>query len=148
MQKVICIALKLICRKKSFKFMALPVTFFSPNTRSALGSAITGLAPNETYLVVPWSEVSVALESNPSAPDSLEDWIAAINYQLVDKTLIDTNSQTGTKITPGRRFITQINGKGFDDGFFEPGVSLITYQITTTIYAPDPSPTRPPASNL
>ena len=128
--------------------MGVPVTFLSANSRSVLGSAVDNLVPNETYLVVPWSEVSGSLGSNPPAPDSLEDWIAAINYQLVDKSLTDTNSQSGAKITAGRRFTTQINGKGFDDGFFESGVGLIAYQITTTIYAPDPSPTRPLASNL
>ena len=128
--------------------MGVPVTFLSANSRSVLGSAVDNLVANETYLVVPWSEVSGSLGSNPPAPDSLEDWIAAINYQLVDKSLTDTNSQSGAKITAGRRFTTQINAKGFDDGFFESGVGLIAYQLTTTIYAPDPSPARPPASNL
>lgn len=128
--------------------MALPVTFLSPNTKSVLGNAIAGLVPTETYLIIPWSEVSPALGSALPAPDSLEDWIAAINYQLVDKTLADTNSQTNTKITPARRFVTAINGKGFDDGFFETGVGLIAYQLTTTIYVPDPSPVRPSVSSL
>lgn len=128
--------------------MGVPVTFLSANTRSSLGSAITNLVSTETYLVVPWSEVSGSLGSGSASPDSLEDWLAALNYQLVDKSLADTNTQTGAKITAVRRFTTQINGKGFDDGFFEAGVGLIAYQLTTTIYVPDSSPTRPPASNL
>lgn len=128
--------------------MGVPVTFLSANSRSLLGSAVSNLVANETYLIVPWSEISVSLETASPAPDTLEDWIAAITYRLVDQSLADTNPQTGAKITAGRRFLTQINGKGFDDGFFEAGVGLIAYQLTTTIYAPDSSPTRPPVSNL
>lgn len=127
--------------------MGVPVTFLSSNTRSALGSAITGLIASETYLVVPWSEVSGALELNPPAPNSLEDWLASINYMLVDKVLADTNSQTQAKITTSRRFITQVNGKGLES-FFEPGTDLAGYQLTTTIYTVDSNPIRPSATNL
>ncbi|CCI18520.1 hypothetical protein MICAF_40003 [Microcystis aeruginosa PCC 9807] len=126
--------------------MGVPVTFLSSNTRSALGSAITALIASETYLVVPWSDVSGALGLNPPAPDSLEDWLAAINYTLVDKVLADTNSQQA-KITASRRFITQENGKGLES-FFEPGTDLAAYQLTTTIYTVDSNPVRPPATNL
>jgi len=128
--------------------MGVPVTFLSANSRSLLGNAVSNLVPNETYLIVPWSEVSPSLATNSPAPNTLEDWIAALNYRLVDQSLVDTNSQTGTKITAGRRFITQVNGKGLDNGIFESGVDLVAYQITTTIYLPDPSPVRPSATDL
>lgn len=127
--------------------MGVPVTFLGSNTQAGLGSAIT-LSPSKRYLVIDWEDVDQAIDSAGATPDNLEDWIAAINYQLVDQTLTDTNPQTGAKITAGRRFLTQINGKGLDNGIFESGVDLVAYQITTTIYAPDPSPARPPAINL
>ncbi|MDB9427187.1 hypothetical protein PN437_20195 [Microcystis aeruginosa CS-564/01] len=127
--------------------MGVPVTFLGSNTQAGLGSAIT-LSPSKRYLVIDWEDVDQAIDSTGATPDNLEDWIAAINYQLVDQTLTDTNPQTGAKITAGRRFLTQINGKGLDNGIFESGVDLVAYQITTTIYAPDPSPARPPAINL
>ena len=128
--------------------MGVPVTFLSENSRSLPGSTITNLVPTETYLVVPWSEISSALQLGSSTPNTLEDWIAAINYRLVDRSLTDTNPTTGAKITAGRRFLTQINGKGIDNGNFESGVDLVAYQITTTIYTPDPSPVRPLATDL
>ena len=127
--------------------MGVPVTFLSANTRSALGTAITGLIASETYLVVPWAEISNSLAPNSPIPDTLEDWLAAILFHLVDRSLADTNPQTGAKITAGRRFIFQFNGKGIESNF-ESGTDLIGYQITGTIYAPDPSPARPPAINL
>jgi hypothetical protein len=127
--------------------MGVPVTFLGANTQAGLGSAIT-LSPSKRYLVIDWEDVDQAIDSAGATPDNLEDWIAAINYQLVDQTLTDTNPQTGAKITAGRRFLAQINGKGLDNGIFESGVDLVAYQITTTIYAPDPSPARPPAINL
>jgi len=127
--------------------MGVPVTFLVSNTQSGLGSAIT-LSPTKRYLVVDWEDVDQAINSQSATPNNLEDWIAAINYALADKSLEDTNPQTQTKITAGRRFLTQINGKGLDNGIFESGVDLVAYQITTTIYAPDPSPARPPAINL
>ena len=127
--------------------MGVPVTFLSANTRSAFGNAITGLIASETYLVVPWAEISGSLTPNSPTPDTLEDWIAAILFHLVDRSLADTNPQSGAKITAGRRFIFQFNGKGYEANF-EPGTDLIGYQITGTIYAPDPSPARPPAINL
>lgn len=127
--------------------MGVPVTFLGPNTQAGLGSAIT-LSPSKRYLVIDWEDVDQAIDSAGATPDNLEDWIAAINYALADKSLADTNPQTGAKITAGRRFVTQVNGKGLDNGIFEPGVDLVAYQITTTIYAPDPSPARPPATNL
>lgn len=128
--------------------MGLPVTFLSANSKSAPGSAITNLVATETYLVIPWSEISSALGTGTSAPDTLEDWIAAINFRLVDKTLNDTNPQTRAKITPGRRFITEFNGTGLDNGSFESGINLVGYQLTTTIYAPDQNTSRPPANTL
>jgi len=127
--------------------MGVPVTFLGANTQAGLGSAIT-LSPSKRYLVVDWEDIDQSINSIGATPDNLEDWIAAINYRLVDQTLSDTNPQTGTKITAGRRFLTQINGKGLDNGNFESGIDLVAYQITTTIYAPDPSPARPPATNL
>jgi hypothetical protein len=127
--------------------MGVPVTFLGANTQAGLGSAIT-LSPSKRYLVIDWEDVDQAIDSAGATPDNLEDWIAAINYALADKSLADTNPQTGAKITAGRRFVTQVNGKGLDNGIFEPGVDLVAYQITTTIYAPDPSPARPPATNL
>lgn len=128
--------------------MGVPVTFLSANTRSALGNSITGLSPSETYLVVPWTEISGSLTANSPAPDTLEDWIAALLYRLVDKTLADTNTQTGAKITAARRLIGESNGKGLDNGQFEPGQDLIAYQITITLYSPDSSPARPNPSTL
>ena len=127
--------------------MGVPVTFLGTNTKSDLGSAIT-LSPTKRYLVIDWEDVDQAIDSQSAIPDNLEDWIAAINYALADKSLEDTNPQTGAKITAGRRFVTQVNGKGLDNGIFESGVDLVAYQITTTIYVPDPSPARPPATNL
>ncbi|MFN5972356.1 MAG: hypothetical protein ACK48H_21250 [Microcystis sp.] len=128
--------------------MGVPVTFLSANSRSLLGNAVIDLVPNETYLVVPWSEVSASLAADSPAPNTLEDWIAAINYRLVDQCLADTNPLTGTKITLGLRIISEINGKGLDSGVFEPGSDLIGYQITTTIYSLDNSPARPLVSDL
>ena len=127
--------------------MGVPPNFLGANTQAGLGSAIT-LSPTKRYLVVDWEDVDQAINSESATPDNLEDWIAAINYALADKSLADTNPQTGGKITPGRRFVVQVNGKGLDNGIFESGVDLVAYQITTTIYAPDPSPARPPATNL
>ena len=127
--------------------MGVPPNFLGANTQAGLGSAIT-LSPTKRYLVVDWADVDQAINSEAATPDNLEDWIAAINYALVDKSLADTNPQTGGKITPGRRFVVQVNGKGLDNGIFESGVDLVAYQITTTIYAPDPSPARPPATDL
>lgn len=127
--------------------MGVPVTFLGANTKSGLGSSIT-LAPDHRYLVVDWEDVDQAINSESTIPDNLEDWMAAINYALVDRSIQDTNPQTGGKITAGRRFVVEVNGKGLDNGVFESGVNLVGYQITTTIYAPDPSPARPPATDL
>lgn len=126
--------------------MGVPVTFLGTNTKSGLGSSIT-LTPGNRYLVIDWEDIDQAIDSQSTTPDSLEDWIAAILFHLVDRSLADTNPQTGAKITAGRRFIFQFNGKGIESNF-EPGTDLIGYQITGTIYAPDPSPARPPAINL
>lgn len=127
--------------------MGLPVTFLGDNTQAGLGNAVT-LSPSKRYLVVDWDDVNKAINSQSATPNTLEDWIAAINYALVDKVLADTDPSTQQKLTADRRFITQINGKGLDNGNFESGIDLIAYQITTTIYSPDLSPTRPPASVL
>ena len=126
--------------------MGVPVTFLGTNTKSGLGSSIT-LTPGNRYLVVDWEDIDQAIDSQSATPDNLEDWIAAILFHLVDRSLADTNPQTGAKITAGRRFIFQFNGKGTESNF-ESGTDLIGYQITGTIYAPDPSPARPPAINL
>jgi len=126
--------------------MGVPVTFLGINTKSGLGSSIT-LTPGNRYLVIDWEDIDQAIDSQSATPDNLEDWIAAILFHLVDRSLADTNPQTGAKITAGRRFIFQFNGKGIESNF-EPGTDLIGYQITGTIYAPDPSPARPPAINL
>ena len=126
--------------------MGVPVTFLGTNTKSGLGSSIT-LTPGNRYLVVDWEDIDQAIDSQSATPDNLEDWLAAILFHLVDRSLADTNPQTGAKITGGRRFIFQFNGKGIESNF-EPGTDLIGYQITGTIYAPDPSPARPPAINL
>lgn len=127
--------------------MGVPPNFLGANTQAGLGSAIT-LSPTKRYLVIDWEDVDQAINSESATPDNLEDWIAAINYALADKSLADTNPQTGGKITPGRRFVVQVNGKGLDNGNFESGVDLVAYQLTTTIYALDPSPARPPATDL
>jgi hypothetical protein len=126
--------------------MGVPVTFLGANTQSGIGSAIT-LSPTKRYLVIDWEDVDQAINSEGQTPNTLEDWLAAINYTLVDKSLSDT-SQTGTKITAGRRFLTQINGKGLDTGFFESGVNLVAYQLTTTLYSLDSSPERPTSIDL
>lgn len=126
--------------------MGVPVTFLGANTQAGLGSAIT-LSPSKRYLVIDWEDVDQAIDSQAAIPDNLEDWLAAILFHLVDRSLADTNPQTNSKITAGRRFIFQFNGKGIESNF-ESGTDLIGYQITGTIYAPDPSPARPPAINL
>lgn len=126
--------------------MGVPVTFLGTNTKSGLGSSIT-LTPGNRYLVIDWEDIDQAIDSQSATPDNLEDWLAAILFHLVDRSLADTNPQTGAKITAGRRFIFQFNGKGIEANF-EPGTDLIGYQITGTIYAPDPSPARPPAIDL
>lgn len=127
--------------------MGIPVTFLGDNTQSGLGGAIT-LSPSRRYLVIDWEDVKQSINSQSAIPDSLEDWLAAINYTLADKVLEDTNPQTGAKITAERRLIVEINGKGLDNGIFESGQDLIAYQTTITFYTADPSPARPPASNL
>ena len=126
--------------------MGVPVTFLGTNTKSGLGSSIT-LTPGHLYLVVDWEDIDQAIDSQSAIPDNLEDWLAAILFHLVDRSLADTNPQTNSKISAGRRFIFQFNGKGIESNF-ESGTDLIGYQITGTIYAPDPSPARPPAINL
>lgn len=126
--------------------MGVPPNFLGPKTQAGLGSGIT-LSPSKRYLVVDWEDVNRAINSQAATPDNLEDWLAAILFHLVDQTLADTNPQTGAKITAARRFILQYNGKGTEVNF-EPGTDLIGYQITTTIYTPDPSPARPPATDL
>ena len=127
--------------------MGVPVTFLGSNTQAGLGSAIT-LTPAKRYLVIDWEDIDQAINSAAAIPDTLEDWISALNYHLADRVLADTNPSTGQKITAGRRFITQVNGKGLDTGIFESGTNLTAYQVTTTIYIPDPSPDRPPATSL
>jgi hypothetical protein len=127
--------------------MGVPITFLGSNTQAGLGSAIT-LTPTKRYLVIDWEDIDQAINSVGEVPDTLEDWLSALSYSLADKVLSDTNPQTGQKITAGRRFITQINGKGLDTGIFESGQNLTAYQITTTLYIPDPSPDRPPATSL
>lgn len=127
--------------------MGVPVTFLGANTQAGLGSEMT-LSPSKLYLAVDWEDIDQAINSESATPDNLEDWIAAINYALVDKCLADMNPSTRQKLTAGRRFITEINGKGLDNGNFESGVDLIAYQITTTIYIPDLSSSRPPATVL
>jgi hypothetical protein len=126
--------------------MGVPITFLGANTQAGLGSAIT-LSPSKRYLVIDWEDIDQAIDSQSAIPDNLEDWLAAILFHLVDRSLADTNPQTNSKITAGRRFIFQFNGKGIESNF-ESGTDLIGYQITGTIYAPDPSPARPPAINL
>jgi hypothetical protein len=126
--------------------MGVPVTFLGANTKSGLGSSIT-LTPGNRYLVIDWEDIDQAIDSQSAIPDNLEDWLAAILFHLVDRSLADTNPQTNSKITAGRRFIFQYNGKGIEPNF-ESGTDLIGYQITGTIYAPDPSPARPLAINL
>ncbi|GBD55383.1 hypothetical protein NIES298_45150 [Microcystis aeruginosa NIES-298] len=126
--------------------MGVPVTFLGTNTKSGLGSSIT-LTPGNRYLVIDWEDIDQAIDSQSAIPDNLEDWLAAILFHLVDRSLADTNSQTGAKITAGRRFIFQFNGKGIESNF-ESGTDLIGYQVTGTIYVSDPSPARPPAINL
>jgi hypothetical protein len=127
--------------------MGVPITFLDSTVQAGLGSSIT-LSGSERYLVIPWAAINNAINSGANTPDTLEDWLAAINYALADKVLADTNPQTGQKITAGRRFITQINGKGLDTGIFESGQNLTAYQLTTTLYIVDPSPNRPGAINL
>jgi hypothetical protein len=127
--------------------MGVPVTVLSANTQSRLGSDVIGLTANETYLVVPWSEVRTAIKSNSETPNSLEDWIAAITYALIDRTLSDTNNQGG-KITAARRFAVGDNGRGVDEGNFESGLTLAVYSAVIAFYAPDTNPTRPTAFNL
>jgi hypothetical protein len=126
--------------------MGVPITFLGANTQAGLGSAIT-LSPSKRYLVIDWEDIDQAIDSQSAIPDNLEDWLAAILFHLVDRSLADTNPQTNSKITAGRRFIFQFNGKGIESNF-ESGTDLIGYQITGTIYTPDPSPARPPAINL
>jgi hypothetical protein len=126
--------------------MGVPITFLGANTQAGLGGAIT-LSPSKRYLVIDWEDIDQAIDSQSAIPDNLEDWLAAILFHLVDRSLADTNPQTNSKITAGRRFIFQFNGKGIESNF-ESGTDLIGYQITGTIYAPDPSPARPPAINL
>lgn len=126
--------------------MGVPPNFLGANTQAGLGSSIT-LTPSNRYLVIDWEDIDQAIDSQSATPDNLEDWLAAILFHLVDRSLADTNPQTGAKITTGRRFIFQFNGKGIEVNF-EPGTDLIGYQVTGTIYAPDPSPARPPAINL
>lgn len=126
--------------------MGVPVTFLGTNTKSGLGSSIT-LTPGNRYLVVDWEDIDQAIDSQSATPDNLEDWLAAILFHLVDRSLADTNPQSGAKITAGRRFIFQFNGKGIESNF-ESGTDLIGYQVTGTIYVSDPSPARPPAINL
>ena len=126
--------------------MGVPITFLGANTQAGLGSALT-LSPSKRYLVIDWEDIDQAIDSQSAIPDNLEDWLAAILFHLVDRSLADTNPQTNSKISAGRRFIFQFNGKGIESNF-ESGTDLIGYQITGTIYAPDPSPARPPAINL
>ena len=126
--------------------MGVPPNFLGPNTKSGLGSTIT-LTPNSQYLVIDWQDIDQSVNSEGATPYTLEDWLAAISFHLVDRTLQDTNPQTGAKITALRRFLFQFNGKGIESNF-ESGTDLIAYQLTLTLYASDPSPARPPASDL
>lgn len=126
--------------------MGVPATFLGAETKTGLGSSIT-LTPGNRYLVIDWQDVDQSINSEGAIPDTLEDWLAAIMFHLADRTLADTNPQTGSKVTAGRRFITQFNGKGLESNF-EPGTDLIAYQLTLTVYGPDSSPARPLASDL
>jgi hypothetical protein len=126
--------------------MGVPVTFLGANTQAGLGSAIT-LTSSKRYLVIDWEDVDQSINSVGSIPDTLEDWLAAINYTLVDKVLADT-TPTGAKITSERRFAVGSNGKGIDEGIFESGVDLSVYSAVIAFYTPDANPSRPTTSNL
>jgi len=83
--------------------MGVPVTFLGANTKSGLGSSIT-LTPGNRYLVIDWEDIDQAIDSQSAIPDNLEDWLAAILFHLVDRSLADTNPQTNSKITAPRQF--------------------------------------------
>lgn len=126
--------------------MGVPVTFLGTGTQAGLGSAIT-LTGSKRYLVIDWEDIDQAINSVGSVPDTLEDWLGAIIFTLIDKTLADTTS-TGAKITAGRRFAVGSNGKGIDEGSFESGVDLAVYSAVIALYAVDSNPTRPTAADL
>lgn len=126
--------------------MGVPVTFLGPGTQAGLGSAIT-LTGSKRYLVIDWEDVDQAINSVGSVPDTLEDWLGAIVFTLIDRTLADT-TPTGAKITSGRRFAVGSNGKGIDEGTFESGVDLSVYSAVIALYTVDQNPSRPSASSL
>jgi hypothetical protein len=126
--------------------MGVPPTFLGSGTQAGLGSAIT-LTGSKRYLVIDWEDIDQAINSTGAVPDTLEDWLGAIVFHLIDRTLADTNAQ-GQKITAGRRFAVGDNGRGLDEGQFESGQNLAVYSAVIALYTPDTNPTRPTAANL
>jgi hypothetical protein len=129
--------------------MGVPITFLSTNglssTKTDLLTALNAANSTDVFLLIPWNDVKDAISSTEN-PNSLEDWLSAINYTLVDKCVNDSNS-FGQPNTLTRRFDVSYNGKGLSSNFIS-GTDLITYQTTLTLYIADNSPSRPPSTSL
>lgn len=128
--------------------MGVPVTFLSADTKAdTAANLVTALGSESGYwLVIPWDEVKTAINSNAATPNSLEDWLSAIVFTLIDKVTADTDG-LGRKLTASRRFSVAYNGRG-TNSTFETGTDLATYQASVLLYTPDVNPSRPPASDL
>jgi hypothetical protein len=129
--------------------MGVPITFLSANslssTKTDLLTALNAANSTDVFLLIPWNDLKGSINSTDN-PDTLEDWLSAINYALVDKCVNDSNS-FGQPNTLTRRFDVSFNGKGLSSSFIS-GTDLITYQTTLTLYIADSSPVRPPSTSL
>lgn len=129
--------------------MGVPISFLSANTlsdtKTNLLTTLNAANSTDVFLLIPWNDLKGAINSTEN-PNTLEDWLSAINYTLVDKCVNDNNS-FGQPNTLTRRFDVSFNGKGLNSNFIS-GTDLITYQTTLTLYIADNSPSRPPSTSL
>jgi hypothetical protein len=129
--------------------MGVPITFLSANslssTKTDLLTALNAANSTDVFLLIPWNDLKGSINSTDN-PDTLEDWLSAINYTLVDNCVNDSNA-FGQPNTLTRRFDVSFNGKGLSSSFIS-GTDLITYQTTLTLYIADSSPVRPPSTSL
>jgi hypothetical protein len=114
-----------------------------------LGSTIT-LNSGKHYLVVAWEDIRSGIGASSTSPatTSLEDYLAALTFRLIDLVIADTNPTTGGKLTLARQFTVQENGIAIDQGVFNSGVNSTVYSAAIGFYTTDANPTRPTETAL
>jgi hypothetical protein len=129
--------------------MALPVSFLGASCQMGLGSAVT-LNSGKHYLVIAWEDVRAGLGASSTSPatTSLEDYLAALTFRLIDLVVADTNPTTGAKLTAARQFTVQESGIAIDQGVFNSGVNSTVYSGVIGFYTVDTNPVRPTETAL